>query len=175
MPDHAHMMPRILPKYAVSHVVGLVKGKRVIHLARVSGKRRCNVAGQCFWAQGYFVSIAGQDPIRRYIREQAAEDRCVDRWQLLRRDQSPSGGLKPRGCTPTRYRQWQDVCGICAYACRVPRRKDHPPCAGWVGVATGLARLVPGSMQLLWCKKHAQGQNLWLMPKPASRPLNPRT
>ena len=40
MPDHVHMLLSIPPKSAVSQVVGYIKGKSAIHLARVSGERK---------------------------------------------------------------------------------------------------------------------------------------
>ena len=61
MPDHVHMMLSIPPKYAVSQVVGYIKGKSAIHLARVYAERRRNFVGQHFWARGYFVSTVGRD------------------------------------------------------------------------------------------------------------------
>ena len=54
MPDHVHMLISIPPKYAVSQVVGYIKGKSAIHLARVYGERKRNFVGQHFWARGYF-------------------------------------------------------------------------------------------------------------------------
>ena len=86
MADHVHMLLQIPPKYAVSQVVGFIKGKSAIHLARVYGERRRNFVGQHFWARGYFVSTVGRDTelIRRYIREQEAQDRRMDQLQLLR-------------------------------------------------------------------------------------------
>lgn len=45
MPGHVHMQVSIRPKHAVSALVGLVKGKRAIHLARVYGERRPNFVG----------------------------------------------------------------------------------------------------------------------------------
>ena len=74
MPDHVHMMISIPPKYAVSQVVGYIKGKSAIHLARVYGERKRNFIGQHFWARGYFVSTVGRDEavIREYIRKQEA-------------------------------------------------------------------------------------------------------
>ncbi len=67
----------IPPKYAVSQVVGFLKGKSAIHIARVYAGRRRNFVGQHFWARGYFVSTVGRDErvIRDYIRHQEAEDR----------------------------------------------------------------------------------------------------
>jgi REP element-mobilizing transposase RayT len=50
MPDHVHMMLSTPPKYAVSQVLGYIKGKSAIHLARVYGERRRNFIGQHFWA-----------------------------------------------------------------------------------------------------------------------------
>jgi putative transposase len=78
MPDHVHMMLSILPKYAVSQVVGFIKGKSAIHLARVYGERKRNFVGQHFWARGYFVSTVGRDEtvIREYIKR-ACQEFCV--------------------------------------------------------------------------------------------------
>lgn len=72
MPDHMHMLISIPPKYAVSQVVGYIKGKSTIHIARVYGERKRNFVGQHFWARGYFVSTVGRDEelIREYIRHQ---------------------------------------------------------------------------------------------------------
>src|SRR4051812_11883532 len=69
MPDHVHMMISIPPKYAVSQVIGYIKGKSAIHMARVYGERKRNFTGQHFWARGYFVSTVGrdEDTIREYI------------------------------------------------------------------------------------------------------------
>ena len=52
--DHVHMMISIPPKYAVAQVVGYIKGKSAIHIARNYGERRRNFVGQHFWARGYF-------------------------------------------------------------------------------------------------------------------------
>lgn len=84
MPDHVHMLISIPPKYAVSSVVGFLKGKSAIHLARVYGERRRNFVGQSFWARGYFVSTVGRDEatIRAYIRHQEQEDKRLDQLNL---------------------------------------------------------------------------------------------
>ena len=82
MADHVHMMISIPPKYAVSQVVGFIKGKSAIHIARTYIGRKRNYVGQHFcWARGYFASTVGRDErvIRDYIRHQEAdEDRRVD-------------------------------------------------------------------------------------------------
>lgn len=86
MPDHVHMLISIPPKYAVSQVVGYIKGKSAIHIARNYGERKRNFVGQHFWARGYFVSTVGRDEgvIRDYIRHQESEDRRLDQMNLLR-------------------------------------------------------------------------------------------
>ena len=82
--DHVHMMISIPPKYAVSQVVGFIKGKSAIHLARVYGERKQNFAGQSFWARGYFESTVGRDEalIRDYIRNQEQEDKRLDQLNM---------------------------------------------------------------------------------------------
>ena len=84
MRDHVHMMISIPPKYAVANVVGYIKGKSAIHLARVYGERKRNFAGQSFWARGYFVSTVGRDEevIRNYIRHQEKEDERLEQLGL---------------------------------------------------------------------------------------------
>lgn len=86
MPDHVHRMISIPPKHAVSQVIGFIKGKSAIHLARVYGERKRNFVGQHFWARGYFVSTVGRDEqlIREYIRNQEKEDERLDRLGLWR-------------------------------------------------------------------------------------------
>ena len=66
MPDHVHMLISISPKYAVSQVVGYIKGKSAIHVSRVYGERKRNFVGQHFWVRGYYVSTVGCD--ERVIR-----------------------------------------------------------------------------------------------------------
>ena len=86
MIDHVHMMISIPPKYAVSQVVGFIKGKSAIHLARVYAERKRNFAGQHFWARGYYVSTVGRDEavIREYIRNQEKEDQRLEQLNLWR-------------------------------------------------------------------------------------------
>ena len=85
MPDHVHMMISIPPKYAVSQVVGYIKGKSAIHIARTYQGRRQNYPGQHFWARGYFASTVGRDEqvIREYIRHQEKEDQRIDQLKLI--------------------------------------------------------------------------------------------
>ena len=85
MADHVHMLISIPPKYAVSQVVGYIKGKSAIHIARMYGERKRNFVGQHFWARGYFVSTVGRDErvIREYIRHQEGEDKRLEQLKLL--------------------------------------------------------------------------------------------
>jgi putative transposase len=84
MADHVHMMIAIPPKYAVAQVVGYIKGKSAIHIARHFGERRRSFVGHHFWARGYFVSTIGRDEavIREYIRRQEMEDQRQDQLNL---------------------------------------------------------------------------------------------
>ncbi len=84
MADHVHMMISIPPKYSVSQVIGFIKGKSAIHIARVYGGRKRNFVGQHFWARGYFVTTVGRDEkvIRDYIWDQEKEDRRLDQLQM---------------------------------------------------------------------------------------------
>ena len=86
LPDHVHMLMSIPPKYAVSQVIGFMKGKSAIHLARVYGERKRNFVGQHFWARGYFVSTVGRDQevIREYIRKQEEGDKRLEQMNLWR-------------------------------------------------------------------------------------------
>lgn len=85
-PDHVHMLISIPPKYAVSQVVGFIKGKSAIYIARVYGERKRNFVGQSFWARGFFVSTVGRDEavIREYIKHQEAEDNRLEQLNLWR-------------------------------------------------------------------------------------------
>ena len=84
--DHVHMLLSIPPKYSVSNVVGYIKGKSAIHLARVYSESKRNFAGQSFWARGYFVSTVGRDEqmIRKYIQHQEEEDEKLEQLGLWR-------------------------------------------------------------------------------------------
>jgi putative transposase len=84
--DHVHMMIAIPPKYAVSQVIGYIKGKSAIHPARVYGERKRNFVGQHFWARGFYASTVGRDEavIREYIQKQEQEDKRMDQMNLWR-------------------------------------------------------------------------------------------
>ena len=83
--DHVHMLISIPPKYAVAQVVGFIKGKSAIHIARNFMGHRKNFTGQHFWARGYYVSTVGRDEstIREYIKQQEQEDRRLDQLSMF--------------------------------------------------------------------------------------------
>ena len=83
--DHVHMLLSIPPKYAVAQVLGYIKGKSAIHIARSYLGRRQNFTGQHFWARGYYVSTVGRNEaaIREYIRKQQAEDQRLDQLEMF--------------------------------------------------------------------------------------------
>lgn len=85
LPDHVHMLLSVPPKYAVAQVVGFVKGKSAIHIARTYLGRRQNFLGQHFWARGYYVSTVGRDEasIREYIQKQREEDKRLDQLTMF--------------------------------------------------------------------------------------------
>src|SRR4029450_5815783 len=93
MAGQVHMMLSIPPKYAVSQVIGYIKGKSAIHLARVYAERKRNFVGAHFWARGYFVSTVGRDEavIREYIQKQEQEDIRLDQLGLWRQAPTSCG------------------------------------------------------------------------------------
>jgi putative transposase len=85
MSDHVHMLLSIPPKYSVSGVVGFIKGKSAIAIARRYMGRAKNFVGQHFWARGYYVSTVGRDEaeVRQYIQAQQKEDRRLDQLKMF--------------------------------------------------------------------------------------------
>jgi putative transposase len=86
-PDHVPMLLSVPPKYALAQVVGYLKGKSAIHIARTYGGRQRNFVGEQFWARGYFVSPVGrnEEEIRRYLREQEAEDKRLEQLEIFKK------------------------------------------------------------------------------------------
>ena len=74
--DHVHMLISIPPKYAVSEIIGYLKGKSAIAIARQFGGRKRNFNGEQFWARGYAVSTVGFefDQIKDYVKNQEQLD-----------------------------------------------------------------------------------------------------
>ena len=83
-PDHVHILISIPPKLSVSKVVGFIKGKSAIYVARHYRRKERNFTGENFWARGYFVSTVGRDElmIKKYIRHQEKEDQRQDQLKL---------------------------------------------------------------------------------------------
>jgi putative transposase len=84
MLDHVHMLMSVPPKYSVSNVMGFIKGKSAIHIARAYAGRRRNFVGQHFWARGYWVSTVGKNEaaVRQYIQNQEKEDQRLEQLEL---------------------------------------------------------------------------------------------
>lgn len=74
--DHVHMLISIPPKYAIAEVIGYIKGKSAIAVARQFSGRERNFNGESFWARGYAVSTVGfeEQQIRSYIERQEQLD-----------------------------------------------------------------------------------------------------
>ena len=76
--DHVHMGIEIPPKPAVASILGFLKGKSAVAIARQFGGKLQNFTGAHCWARGYAVSTVGYEleQVRRYIREQEVEDQA---------------------------------------------------------------------------------------------------
>lgn len=90
MKDHVHILISVPPKYSVAQVMGYLKGKSAIHIARVYAGRRRNFVGH-FWARGYWVSTVGKNEaaVRRYIQEQEKEDQRLEQMTWRRFERLP--------------------------------------------------------------------------------------
>jgi putative transposase len=85
MLDHVHILISIPLKYSVSQVVGFIKGKSAIQIARNFHGRKKNLVGQQFWARGYYVSTVGkdEDAVREHIQKQEKEDKRIEHLKLF--------------------------------------------------------------------------------------------
>ena len=85
-PRPTRLLISIPPKYSVAQVVGYIKGKSAIHIARTYLGQKKNYGGMSFWERGYFVSTVGtdEDVVRTYIREQEKEDNRVEQLSLFK-------------------------------------------------------------------------------------------
>jgi putative transposase len=86
--DHIHVLISVPPKYSVSQVVGYLKGKSAIHIARTYLGQRRNFNGMHFWARGFFVSTVGADEetVRNYIQTQEKDDQRLDQLGMFAQD-----------------------------------------------------------------------------------------
>ncbi len=85
MPGHVHMLRSIPPKYSVAEVVGFIKGKSAIKIARTFSGHKKKFTGQHFWARGYYVPTVGKDEraVCKYIKTQEVEDLRLDQLDLF--------------------------------------------------------------------------------------------
>jgi len=86
MKDHVHLMISIPPKHSVAQVMGFIKGKSAIRIARSYLGRQKNFLGQHFWARGYLVSTVGKDEaiVRGYIQNQEKEDTRLEQLRMFK-------------------------------------------------------------------------------------------
>ena len=84
MKDHIHLCLSIPPKYSVSSIVGLLKGKSASEVMSYGKRAKRLARGRSFWARGYCVSTVGlnEQVIRKYIREQEREDLRQEKLNL---------------------------------------------------------------------------------------------
>jgi putative transposase len=82
------MLISVPPKYSVSQVVGYLKGKSAIHIARTYLGQRRNFNGMHFWARGFYVSTVGADEetVRNYIQAQEKDDHRLDQLGMFTQD-----------------------------------------------------------------------------------------
>jgi putative transposase len=79
--DHVHLVLSIPPKYAVSEVIGTIKGRVAIWLFKELPELRKRYWGRKFWSRGYFLSTIGvnESIIRQYIQRQELKERQAER------------------------------------------------------------------------------------------------
>ena len=82
-PDHVHLVLSIPPKYAVSSVMGFLKGKLALRLFQRYEQLGKRYWGQHLWSRGYCVSTVGldEDKIRKYVKWQEAQDKQAEATQ----------------------------------------------------------------------------------------------
>ena len=82
--DHIHLFLSIPPKYSVSSVIGILKGKSASEVMSYGGRSNRMVRGRQFWARGYCATTVGLDEqmIRKYIKDQSDEDKKQGQLQL---------------------------------------------------------------------------------------------
>ena len=81
--DHVHMLISSPPKYSVSSVIGYIKGKSALFVARQHNGRRRNFGGENFWARSFYVSTVELDEETIHIRHQEEEDKRIDQLSLV--------------------------------------------------------------------------------------------
>ena len=81
--DHVHIVLTIPPKYAVSNMIGYLKGKIAIKLFERYPRLGKRYWGRHFWSRGYCVSTVGidEEQIRLYVRWQEKKERAMEAVQ----------------------------------------------------------------------------------------------
>ena len=81
--DHVHLVVWIPPKYAVSAVMGYLKGKLAIRIFQRYEKLGKQFWGRHLWGRGYCVSTVGinETRIREYVQWQENKEREIEKLQ----------------------------------------------------------------------------------------------
>ena len=81
MSDHVHLLVSIPPKYAVSHIMGYLKGRSSMMIFERHANLKYKFGNKHFWATGYYVSTVGLNSatVEKYIRDQEKADQIEDR------------------------------------------------------------------------------------------------
>ena len=82
--DHIHLVMSIPPKYAVSSLMGFLKGKLSLRLFQRYEKLGKRYWGRHLWARGYCVSTVGlnEQQIREYVKWQEKKEKEIEQKQL---------------------------------------------------------------------------------------------
>lgn len=86
--DHVHLVVEIPPKYAVSAIMGFLKGKLALKVFAQYPQLGRKFWGRHLWARGYCVSTVGLDEerIRQYVRWQEKQEREAEEKQAQQRN-----------------------------------------------------------------------------------------
>ena len=81
MSDHVHLLLSIPPKYAVSSIMGYLKGRSSMMIFERHANLKYKFGNKHFWATGYYVSTVGLNSatVEKYIRDQEKADQIEDR------------------------------------------------------------------------------------------------
>jgi putative transposase len=82
-PEHIHLVISIPPKYAVSSIMGYLKGKTSLRLFQRYEEIGKRYWGRHLWARGYCVSTVGlnEQQIRKYVQWQEKREKAIEKSQ----------------------------------------------------------------------------------------------
>jgi len=82
-PEDIHLVMSIPPKYAVSSIMGYLKGKISLRLFQRDESIGKRYWGRQLWARGYCVSTVGlnEEQIRKYVQWQEKREKAIEKGQ----------------------------------------------------------------------------------------------